>query len=213
MGERDRLSGTHQAAWQEPGGSLARGSLTLEPEAIMLHGTSSEGRHVVRRLAYADLAGVRIGRDPQERLSGNPTLLLERRTGGLLKVSLLGPGLLWELADLLALVVGESGEHLERVVVVARLKEGMRERLRELIAGGPPFDPHASGLHRHEVLLADDTVIFLLEGREISEVVQKLALQPRLWKAALAWEACLTGSPQLATVAYSWTREGTAGDV
>ncbi len=119
----------------------ARGSLTLEPDALMLHGTSSEGRHVVRRVAYADLVGVRIGRDLDERLSGDPTLLLERRTGGLLRVSLLGPGLLWELADLLALVVGESSEHLERVVVVARLKEGMRERLRALIADGPPFDP------------------------------------------------------------------------
>lgn len=194
--------------WQEPDGSLTRGSLTLEPEALLLRGTDHEGRHTARQLPYADLAGVRIGRDHDERLNGNSTLLLERCTGDTLRVGLLGAGLLWELADLLALLVGENGERLERIVVVARLTEGACERVRALLAQGPPFDPQASGLERHEVLLTDDTVIFLFEGRQTYQAVERLMQEPDLWKAATDWSACLTGRPQLADIAFSWTREG-----
>jgi hypothetical protein len=200
-------SGAYVAIWQEPDGSRAQGSLTLEPEALLLRGTGDQGRLAVRRLPFTELVGVRIGRAPDERLNGNPTLLLERRSGDSLRVSISGAGLLWELADLLALLVDRERERSERIVLVARLKAGMLERVRALVAEGPPFDPEAIGLERNELFLTDDAVIFVLEGRHVLEVVQRLVQEPGLWKAALDWDACLTGRPQLAEIAYSWSRE------
>ena len=194
------------AAWQEADGSLARGSLTLEPEALLLRGKSDKGHHTVRRISFAELAGVSIDRAPNKQLNGNPTLLVERRNGDPLRISPGGAGLLWELADLLALLVRKESERLERVIVIAKLKEGVLDQARALIAEGPPFDPRAIGLERKEVLLTSDAVVFLFEGREIRELVQRLIQEPGLWEAAVDWDACLTGRPQLADIAYSWEK-------
>lgn len=210
MGEGARQSRSYVATWQEDDGSLARGGLTLEQGALLLRGTGEDGRQAARRLPFADLVGVSIGRGLDERLNGYPTLTLERRDGYQVRVSISGAGLLWELADLLAELIGGEAKPLEQVAVVARLREGMHERARVLIAEGPPFDPRASGLDKNDVFLTDDAVVFLFEGREIREFVQRLSQDPNLWEAAVDWDACLIGRPQLADVVYSWKREQAA---
>ncbi len=106
MSERNGLSGTYVAIWQEADGAPTRGSLTLEPHALLLRGKTAEGDHTVRRVPFIELAGVSIGRGPEDRLGGNPALLLARRSGGPLRISPSGAGLLSELADLLARLVG-----------------------------------------------------------------------------------------------------------
>jgi hypothetical protein len=201
-----RPSGRYAVVWREPGGSLVRGGLTLEPTELSLHGRSEDGSRVVRRIRYAEVAGVEVGREPAERLDDRPTLVLEQRSGERLRMGVTGAGLLFELADLLASLLGQAETLGERVVVVARLKEGTGEQVRALITDGPPFDAETSGLDRHEVLLCDDTVIFLFEGEQISEAVTQLVQHPELWKAAVHWDAYLAGRPRLAETAYSWTR-------
>jgi hypothetical protein len=128
-----------------------------------------------------------------------------------LTVDVVGAGLLWELADLLALILSEGDDRSERVVVVASVKEGMRGRLRALIAQGPPFDVETSGLSRHEVLLAENSVVFLFQGPQIAATIERLMQKPELWKEALGWGACLAGPPQLAEVAYAWTADRNRG--
>jgi hypothetical protein len=51
-----------------------------------------------------------------------------------------------------------------RVVVVVPLKAGVRDRVRELLEMGPPFDPEAAGLDRHQVFLTDQEAVFLFEA-------------------------------------------------
>jgi hypothetical protein len=106
MSGRDGLSGTYMAIWQAADGAPTRGSLTLEPHALLLRGKTAEGDQTARRIPFTELAGVSIGRGPEDRLGGNPTLLLARRSGDPLRISPSGIGLLSELADLLARLVG-----------------------------------------------------------------------------------------------------------
>jgi hypothetical protein len=207
MEVRSRQSKTYAAAWLESDGSVVQGGLTLERESLLLQASGSGGHPSMHRVPFADLAGVSIGRGVDERLNGDPTLLLDRYSGRQLRISLRGAGLLWELADLLARVISSGHEAVERVVVVAPLKEGMRELARALIEEGPPFDLQASGLERNDVFLARDEVIFVFEGRQVREAVERLMQEPNLWRAALDWEACLTGRPELAEITYSWRRE------
>jgi hypothetical protein len=92
-----------------------------------------------------------------------------------------------------------------RVVVVVPLKAGVGDRVRELLETGPPFDPEAAGLDRHQVFLSDHEAVFLFEAPDQS-TLDRLARSPRLRWAAAAWRQYLAGRMRRAEVAYSWAR-------
>ena len=92
-----------------------------------------------------------------------------------------------------------------RVVVVVPLKTGVRDRVRELLETGPPFDPEAAGLDRHQVFLTDQEAVFLFEAPD-QPALDRLAKSPRLRWAAAAWREYLGGRMRRAEVAYSWAR-------
>jgi hypothetical protein len=95
---------------------------------------------------------------------------------------------------------------MSRFVVVASLRAGARDEARLLIENGPPFDPEQTRLTAHEVFITEREVVFLFEGEEARKTVEELVGDPRLWRAATAWKACLDGRPRLADEAYAWTR-------
>jgi hypothetical protein len=97
-----------------------------------------------------------------------------------------------------------------RIVVVAPLREGMRESARLLIEEGPPFDPAGTALTRHEVYLTDREAVFVFEGPDAKAVVETLVGDSDVWKTAAAWKECLAGRPRLAEPAYSWLSDGAA---
>jgi hypothetical protein len=197
---------SYAAIWREPGGGVATGKVVLEPDRLRVEGATGEGRLRRRELLYTELVGVRIGRGAAERLNGRPTLVLERASAPPLQLDVLGAGILFELADLLAALTLERAERFERVVLVVPLNEDAVEQARALVSGGPPFDPAVRGLERHEVFFTDTEAVFLFEGPDAGEVVQRLARDPGAWRAALQWRRLLTGAPRLARSAYSWTR-------
>jgi len=90
-------------------------------------------------------------------------------------------------------------------VVVVPLKAGVRDRVRELLETGPPFDPEAAGLDRHQVFLTDQEAVFLFEAPDQS-TLDRLARSPRVRWAATAWREYLGGRMRRAEVAYSWAR-------
>jgi hypothetical protein len=95
---------------------------------------------------------------------------------------------------------------VSRLVVVAPLKDGMRERAAELIAQGPPFEPEGTTLVGHEVYLTDREVVFLFEAEQPRAALEELAGDPSVWRAAGAWREILAGRPRLAEEAYGWGR-------
>ena len=91
-------------------------------------------------------------------------------------------------------------------VVVAPLRPAAREAARQLLAEGPPFDPHAAGLERHDVFVTDREVVFVFEGPDAKKKVEKIAGDPGVWRAAARWGEVLAGRPRIAESAYVWTR-------
>ena len=149
----------YAVVFREGASAPTAGRLVVEDERLLLVGRRGEGR-VELSVAYAELREVRIGRSPGERLNGCPALVLERGNGPPVQIEPLGVGLLHELADLLAVLVAEHADNSEQVSVIVPLKRGCVEQARELVAQGPPFDPAALGLKRHQVFITAREAVF-----------------------------------------------------
>jgi hypothetical protein len=101
---------------------------------------------------------------------------------------------------------------VSRAVVIVPLREGARTRAAELLSGGPPFDPEAVGLERHQVFLTDQEAVFVFQADSL-DAAEKLIGEERFWSAASAWKDIVEGPPRLAEDAYSWVRPFVSDDV
>lgn len=95
---------------------------------------------------------------------------------------------------------------MSRIVVIAPLRPGARERAYRLVGGGPPFSLTETGLTAHSVYLTDSEVVFVFEGPTVRRDVERIAGDPGVWRSAQDWQSCLAGRPRLADEAFSWTR-------
>ncbi len=85
--------------WQGFDGREHSGRLDLGPTALHLEGGNGSGP-VVCDVDYAELDDVHVTRKLDERLRGLPTLVLQRRGGGILRVATIAtPGALADLAE------------------------------------------------------------------------------------------------------------------
>jgi hypothetical protein len=186
---------------------LAAGRLTLVPEGILLDGTRQRGGRLATWLiARKDLKAVRIGRAPHERIRGRPALIVELADGSSVALSALGPGVLGELADLLAALPSQQAEKAGHVLVIVPLRKGSLARARTLIEHGPPFDPETVGLEHHDVFLTEREAVFIFDVPDMQCAVARLA-DSALWSAAADWRSCIAGKPRIAEQTYTWTRD------
>ena len=96
---------------------------------------------------------------------------------------------------------------MNRLVIVARLREGMHEEAERLLAAGPPFDPEELGLHRHSAYLTAHEVAFYFEAPEVEWIVNDIVDDPVISTALAPWSALVEGPPHLAHERYFWSRE------
>jgi hypothetical protein len=109
----------------------------------------------------------------------------------------------------------EKEERLERLALIARLKEGAQPRAGELIAQGPPFDLEARGFVRHSVFLSATDVIFVFEAPEVEWLVSALVDDPFQFMVAEAldeWRPLVEGEPRIAREQFTWPRDRPAED-
>jgi hypothetical protein len=186
---------SYGVVWRDGHKPLARGKLELLPRAIRLDGMSGS-EPASREIAYDYLTEIRIGRSPEERIDGRPSLLLEPRTGDSLAIaSVAQSGVIAEIAErLAALQLGAEGRR--RIAVVLPLLEEAADAVRELLADGPPFDPDALALE----------AVFVFESELGAAALEPLLAEPELWQQAAAWSAYLAGPPRIAEDVYSWSR-------
>jgi hypothetical protein len=103
--------------------------------------------------------------------------------------------------------LGETEERSNQVAVVARLRDGTEARARELIAQGPPFDPHDMGFDRLAVYLSPGEVIFYFEGRGAAQKLADVIDDMVVSASFSAWGPLLEGTPKLAHESYFWEAE------
>jgi hypothetical protein len=99
---------------------------------------------------------------------------------------------------------------MEKIAIVARLKEGAEPTAAALLAKGVPFDPEEHGFERHTVFLSADEVVFVFEGHEIEWKVDELLNEPFQWALSEAfetWRELLDAPPRIARPQFTWERE------
>jgi hypothetical protein len=99
------------------------------------------------------------------------------------------------------------------LVVVVPLKPGAADRVRELLAEGPPFELEDTAFHRHAVHVTDREAIFVFEGTAESTTLVLPAEDPALLEAAAAWREVIAEKPRIARLAFSWERPPSAEDL
>jgi hypothetical protein len=100
---------------------------------------------------------------------------------------------------------------MERVAIVARLKEGSGPRAAQLIAGGPSFDLAELGRVPHSIYLSADEVVFVFEGHDVEWLVEELIDDPfqhQIPSALGQWRAIVDGSPRIARQRFGWHADG-----
>jgi hypothetical protein len=193
---------TYGVVWREGESPLAAGKLELLPHGIRLDGLDGS-----QEIPYELVSSVRVGRLAGERIDGRPSVVLERRTGAPVTIATVAkPSLVGEIVERLA-ALQLGGDLAPRMAVVLPIKPEAHDAVRELLEGGPPFDPEQmTGLDRHEVFLTAQEAIFLFDSQLGTDAIAQLVAHTELWQAAAAWRDHIAGPPRIAENVYSWTR-------
>ena len=96
---------------------------------------------------------------------------------------------------------------MERVAIIARLKEGSEERATELVGAGPPFDLTDTGIVRHSIYISASEAVFVFEGHEVEWIVDELIDEPfhfELHRALDRWREIVDGQPRVARERFGW---------
>jgi hypothetical protein len=99
---------------------------------------------------------------------------------------------------------------MERVAIIARLKEGSEQRALELVGAGPPFNLADTGIVRHSIYTSPGEVLFVFEGHEVEWIVDQLIDEPfhyELHQALEEWREILEGRPHVARERFEWQRD------
>lgn len=94
---------------------------------------------------------------------------------------------------------------MNRLMIVARLREGAHEEAEALIAEGPPFDPEALGFRRHATYLTAGEVVFFFEATEVEWIVNEIVDDPVISEAFGPWRTLIDGAPRLAHERFYWS--------
>jgi hypothetical protein len=99
---------------------------------------------------------------------------------------------------------------MERLAIVAHLKEGSDRRASELIGRGAPFDLADTGIVRHFIYLSASEVVFVFEGHEVEWMIDSLIDEQfhyELQQALDEWRPIIAGTPRIARERFAWERE------
>ena len=97
-----------------------------------------------------------------------------------------------------------AGQDTERVAIVAQLAPDSHGRARRILAEGAQYDLTGAGFERHSIFLAEQTVIFVFEGRAVGGAIRDLLNDPAMSGLFSAWGPLLEGTPRLAHEEFHW---------
>jgi hypothetical protein len=95
---------------------------------------------------------------------------------------------------------------MDRLMIVARLRDDAYDEAEILLREGPPFEPEHVGLERHAAYLTASEVVFVFEGPEVEWVVNELVDDPAIASFFAPGQKLIDGTPRLAHERYYWSR-------
>jgi hypothetical protein len=95
---------------------------------------------------------------------------------------------------------------MNRLMIVAKLREDAYDEAEILLREGPPFDPEAFKLERHAAYLTAGEVVFVFEGPEVEWKVNELIDDPVISSFFAPWEKLVDGPPRIAHERFYWSR-------
>jgi hypothetical protein len=95
---------------------------------------------------------------------------------------------------------------MDRLMIVARLRNDAHDEAETLLKEGAPFDPEAFGLERHAAYLTAGEVVFVFEGPEVEWIVNELIDDPVIAAFFAPWQKLVDGPPRLAHERFYWSR-------
>jgi hypothetical protein len=98
---------------------------------------------------------------------------------------------------------------VEKLALIARLKDGAESRAQELVRQGPPFELTEAGIRRHTVFVSAREVVFVFEGDDVASRISDVVDEPFSWPlhdALDAWKPLVDGPPRIARPAFDWER-------
>jgi hypothetical protein len=198
-----RMHRTYAVTWQEAHCAPHSGKLELRATGLSLEGSNNGSGSAALLIPYEEVVGMRLAAS-RERLDGRPTLELERRGYGTLRVaSVVASGSISEMAEGLgALTLGSRAVN-DRVAVIVPIRKGKRAKVEQLLDKGPPFEPERVGLGRHQVFLTDREAVFFFESAA-GFSLQRLLSNTNVWTSAAAWHDCVAGPLRIARPFYAW---------
>jgi hypothetical protein len=96
---------------------------------------------------------------------------------------------------------------MNRLMIVARLKQGMHEEAERILQQGPPFDPEQLGFQRHGAYISSQEVVFVFEAPEVEWIVNDLIDDAVISAVFEPWEQVVEGTPRVAHERYFWSPE------
>ena len=97
---------------------------------------------------------------------------------------------------------------MDRVVLVASLKSGGRERARELLAEKPNPPTVDPAFDREAIFMSEREIIFVLEGRDTDESIRAILNDPVSSTSISPWLPLFDGPLHWAREVYFWERDG-----
>jgi hypothetical protein len=95
---------------------------------------------------------------------------------------------------------------MNRLMIVARLRDDAHDEAEILLREGPPFESESVGLERHSAYLTAGEVVFLFEGPEVEWIVNELVDDPLIASYFAPWEKLIEDTPRLAHEHFHWSR-------
>jgi hypothetical protein len=95
---------------------------------------------------------------------------------------------------------------MEKVMLLARLQEGARERAEELLTAEARANTPEDAFERGTIFLSDSEVVFLFEGADAPETAREILDDPVRSTVITPWLPLFDGPLHRAYVARSWER-------
>jgi hypothetical protein len=201
------MSESYAVVWREGDGPRQVGKLEVHQDGVHLSGGTGP-RHADRVLAPGTITGVHVQQPGTGPLGDMRTLVVDRDQATPITIATLnGIGIVLEIADVVTEIARRPARGSASVAVRVPIRKQRADKVRDLVRKGPPFQPSSiHGLARHHVFVNDAEAVFIFEGANVGEAVERLIQRPQVWLAATDWHDCLAGRPTVLPCKYTWSR-------